>query len=101
LFWRCGAQASEGGLGESLRVGGRKVLVEDDSTEIEGAAEDVLGELKIRVGADLTPLDCAAQHLISGLSSRIDEVLGEDCGEFGRMACLGNQRLDDSPGRQS
>jgi hypothetical protein len=35
-----GAEASQGGLGESLRIGGWKVLVEDDSTGIEWTAED-------------------------------------------------------------
>src|SRR5258705_5042659 len=88
------AEGAESRLGETLRVAGWERFAEDHAAQVEGTSDDVLGEFEIAVGPDLTTINGAPEHLRAGLSSWIDETLGEYRREVRRAARLGDQRLD-------
>jgi hypothetical protein len=75
------AQGAENRVGEALGVAGRKFFAEYHAAQVEGAAEEVLGELEIAVGPDFPALNRTTEHLGAGFSSGIDEALGENCRE--------------------
>ena len=72
------AQGAQNRIGETLGVTGRKLFAEYHAAQVEGAAEEVLGEFQIAVGPNFPALNRATEHLGAGLSSGTDEALGED-----------------------
>src|SRR6476469_1507214 len=88
------SEGAEHGVGQTLGVTGWEFFVEYHATQVERAANEVLGKVEVEVLPDFTALEGPSEHLRAGLSSRIDEALVKDCREVGRPARLGNQRLD-------
>lgn len=77
------SEGAEHGVRQMLGVTGWEFFVEDHATQVERAANEVLGEFEVEVLPDFTALDGPSEHLRAGLSSRIDEALGKDCREVG------------------
>ena len=46
------SEGAQDRVGESLRVTGRKFFAKDDSTQVEGSADEVLGDLEVGVRRD-------------------------------------------------
>ena len=72
------AEGAENRLSETLGVAGRKFFAEYDTAQVQGAAEEVQGELEIAVGPNFAALNRATEHLCARLSSGLAETLGED-----------------------
>ena len=70
------SDGAEHRLGETLGVTRRELFVEYHATQVERAANEVLGEFEVEVRPDFTALDSPSEHLRAGPASGIDDGAG-------------------------